>query len=246
MKIALFAKGNVGVNAYKHLKQFYGDGLILMTRRNEEPDNYQEQESNIFRVDSNEEIGRIFDNYKPEWLINAWADLIFSGDTLNKVKNTINLHPSLLPLGKGSDSVAYCMSNNLPVGFTFHEITPRLDDGPIYYQEQVHYTFGETARMVQDRVIELLNNKFNQIIMDIINGKVVRTTMANKENFQVNTRKNTERMKRKNIDEFKDCQNLARWALSHTFGESSSPIITIGEYTYSLKMEAFEEDDSKD
>ena len=69
--------------------------------------------------------------------------------------------------------------------------------------------------------------------------------MVREGNYQVNTRKNTERMKRKNISEFKDCQNLVRWALSHTFGESSSPIITIGEYTYSLNLEALEEDDSK-
>ena len=149
------------MGAYQYLKKIYSDSLILIVRRNEKLDKYEEQEANIFRVDTNEEMGVIMDNYKPDWLINAWADLIFSGDTLSKVKNSINLHPSLLPLGKGSDSVAYCMNNNLPIGFTFHEITVKLDDGPIYYQEEVPYKFGETARMVQDRVIELLSTKFN-------------------------------------------------------------------------------------
>ena len=52
-------------------------------------------------------------------------------------------------------------------------------------------------------------------------------------------------MKRKNIDEFADSHDLVRWALSHTFGESSSPILTIGEYTYSLKLEALQENGNK-
>ena len=80
----------------------------------------------------------------PSWILNFWGSEIISQDILNQCHNSLNIHPSLLPWGKGRDPVFWNVLNGEPVGATLHVMTKLLDGGPIYVQREVRYDLTMT------------------------------------------------------------------------------------------------------
>lgn len=69
---------------------------------------------------------------------------IFDAQLIARFGSLVNLHPSLLPYYRGPEPTAWCILNGESLtGFTIHEITSRIDDGPILFQEVV--PIGENA-----------------------------------------------------------------------------------------------------
>ncbi|MBV8150765.1 MAG: hypothetical protein JOY59_04345 [Candidatus Eremiobacteraeota bacterium] len=65
-------------------------------------------------------------------------DQIFKTETIRAFRTLVNFHPSLLPYYRGRSAMEDCLRNGeSATGFTIHEITRRIDDGPILYQEVV-------------------------------------------------------------------------------------------------------------
>lgn len=63
---------------------------------------------------------------------------IFDDELIARFGSLVNLHPSLLPYYRGPEPTAWCILNGeTRTGFTIHEITSRIDDGPILFQEVV-------------------------------------------------------------------------------------------------------------
>jgi methionyl-tRNA formyltransferase len=67
----------------------------------------------------------------------------------------INAHPGLLPLLRGSSSVAWALYKDLPVGSTTHYIDARIDTGPILLRRQLPVCRGETYERIVRRVLTL-------------------------------------------------------------------------------------------
>ncbi|MFN0093283.1 MAG: methionyl-tRNA formyltransferase [Dehalococcoidia bacterium] len=58
----------------------------------------------------------------------------------------VNFHPMLLPEGRGPDPYPWVILEGRPeTGITLHEMTPRLDDGPILLQRAIPVHERETA-----------------------------------------------------------------------------------------------------
>lgn len=71
----------------------------------------------------------------------------------------INLHPSLLPIGRGADPVFWAKIEGLPQGVTIHQIDKGIDTGPILaqreYKSHVMQTSGEIYRDLTKMLYEL-------------------------------------------------------------------------------------------
>ena len=66
----------------------------------------------------------------------------------------LNIHPSLLPKYKGLHTHARALEAGDPEhGCTVHEVTPRLDDGPILGQARVPVQPGDTPDSLAARVL---------------------------------------------------------------------------------------------
>lgn len=76
-----------------------------------------------------------------DWLVNIWGSYIFRGDILSRVKNSMNLHPSYLPYGRGRDPVVWAIRDGVPAGATLHQIDTGIDTGPIWAQVEIPYKF---------------------------------------------------------------------------------------------------------
>ena len=85
----------------------------------------------------------------------------------------INIHPSLLPRhgGKGmmglAVHVAVLAAGDAETGVTLHEVTPRLDAGPILRQARLPVRPGESAVELAARVLELEHAMLVEVLADL-------------------------------------------------------------------------------
>jgi methionyl-tRNA formyltransferase len=78
--------------------------------------------------------------------------------------NIFNLHPSLLPLGRGADPIPWAIIENIRQGVTIHIVEEKLDSGPIISQSEIMVTFGQTAGEIYELAIEELVRLFQEFI----------------------------------------------------------------------------------
>lgn len=66
----------------------------------------------------------------------------------------LNIHPSLLPLHKGTDTHRRALlAGDLVTGCTVHVVTPELDDGPTIAQAEVRIQARDTPETLAERVL---------------------------------------------------------------------------------------------
>lgn len=63
-----------------------------------------------------------------------------------------NLHPGLLPWGRGMYPVFWALWERTPSGATLHELTVEVDAGPIVDQHEVPVLAGDTGGSLHERV----------------------------------------------------------------------------------------------
>ncbi len=78
--------------------------------------------------------------------------------------NIFNLHPSLLPLGRGADPIAWAIIEKCRQGVTIHVMEEKLDSGPIVSQSEILVSFGQTAGQIYDMAIEELVRLFEAFV----------------------------------------------------------------------------------
>ena len=61
-----------------------------------------------------------------DWLLNLWGNYIFSAELISRAHRSLNIHPSFLPYGRGSDSVVWSIRYGHPAGVTLHQITNEI------------------------------------------------------------------------------------------------------------------------
>lgn len=93
-------------------------------------------------------ISALFGHIFPESVISR-----FSG-------NLINLHPSLLPIGRGADPVFWSIVEELPQGATIHRINKGIDSGEIFVQEEIESDFQMNAGEIYEIATKTLLKMF--------------------------------------------------------------------------------------
>ena len=84
----------------------------------------------------------------------------------------INLHPSLLPLGKGADPIPWGILLNYAQGATIHLITEAIDAGPILRQEKIHYNLSMSAGDIYEKCVESLYRQFTECLFPWLEGNL--------------------------------------------------------------------------
>jgi methionyl-tRNA formyltransferase len=96
----------------------------------------------------------------------------------------INLHPSLLPIGRGANPISWSIIENKPQGATIHKLTSKLDSGEIYQQSEVKFGIDANASIVYKKLNEDLcdiNNDLEQEDEDKINENNEMEMFANED-----------------------------------------------------------------
>ena len=72
-------------------------------------------------------------------------DQIFTERAIGRFATLVNFHPSLLPRYRGPVPSHWAIAGDEQwSGYTLHEVTPRIDHGPVLYQEPVRIVRGMT------------------------------------------------------------------------------------------------------
>lgn len=81
----------------------------------------------------------------------------------------LNTHPSLLPDFKGEQAVADALAARAKEsGFTIHEATAKLDDGPILAQERVPVLPGDTVETLWERIKEKERARYPALLKELL------------------------------------------------------------------------------
>ena len=79
----------------------------------------------------------------------------------------INLHPSLLPYGRGKHGYFWSIVEDTPFGVSIHFIDDGIDTGPVLFQKEIEVLFSDTGQTLYekgiDEVIKLFKTKYRDI-----------------------------------------------------------------------------------
>jgi methionyl-tRNA formyltransferase len=124
---------------------------------------------------------QIIENYKLNSMnlpdfdfgISAMFGHVIDESIIRKAKvDFINLHPSLLPIGRGANPISWSIIENRPQGATIHQLISELDAGDIYLQKEVNFGVEANAGIIYASLNELLFEMFLEFFHDWINGKI--------------------------------------------------------------------------
>jgi methionyl-tRNA formyltransferase len=87
-----------------------------------------------------------------------------------KVKYAVNIHPSLLPFGRGGNPLPYYIDEHPDrCGLSIHELTSVIDGGPLIIQEKIEYRSGESVDELYLKIASAAPRLLNKLICDLQN-----------------------------------------------------------------------------
>jgi methionyl-tRNA formyltransferase len=115
-------------------------------------------------------------SFAPDVLLSLHYRDLFPRQMLELARlGAVNLHPSLLPNYRGTNSVAWVIINGeTETGFTFHRMDERFDTGPILLQEKIPIAANDTAFSLFHRQIVSAMARLRNVIELIGKGDAGR------------------------------------------------------------------------
>lgn len=101
-----------------------------------------------------QELKKLIDNYQPDLVVLAGFMRILSDDFVHHYYGKlINIHPSLLPKYKGTQTHQRAMDDGEPLhGSSVHFVNTELDSGPILLQARLPVLPSDTVKSLELRV----------------------------------------------------------------------------------------------
>lgn len=96
----------------------------------------------------------------PDWIVSAGYRHIIPAEVLDRVVHNCNLHPSLLPYGRGANPNVWAVLDGEPAGVSIHEMVPDVDRGPLFAQRAVTCDPDDTAGTLYVRLVQEMTSLF--------------------------------------------------------------------------------------
>lgn len=176
-KLILFINGNLGKRILKHLSECDETKIvaIVLNGKNKIDEAYSGEvqeylqsidfEGNSYQYSKDlwSEPKFLKDLKDSDYGVSALFGHLFPSRILEAFDGKlINLHPSLLPIGRGSDPVFWSIIEGNPQGATIHIVDEHLDTGGILVQEEIPINTWLTSGQIYD----LVNEKLFQLFIE--------------------------------------------------------------------------------
>ena len=181
-------------------------------------------------------------SFKPSGIaFSVHYPIILKEGLIAKYRKLYNLHPGYLPWGRGYYPIFWALWEQTPAGATLHEITARLDEGPIVSQIQVEYYPDDAGGSLFRRVREAEKTLFNEYWPKIIAGETIPSFLQ-PEGGSYHSKKEFFELKRRcNLDSMSAC-DLIRLIRCFTFPGYTGLEITLGQRKFELHLEQLEKE----
>ena len=187
MNLVLFINGKLGLKILGHLvgDQNYNITAVVLNSEKKRTVSYVEEVNKVLSNQnyvsqvvlwnrSNiqlEEISKSLET--PSYGVSALFGHILPQNLIGKFTGGIlNLHPSLLPIGRGSNPISWSIIDKQPQGITLHLIDQKLDTGDVIFQKKIETSLEMSAGEIYENSIEELFNVFSLYFPKWINGEV--------------------------------------------------------------------------
>lgn len=119
-----------------------------------------------------EEFYKFGADFDPDMIISMHYRSLIPGRFLKLAKKgSVNLHPSLLPAYRGTNSVAWVIINGEnETGFSFHRMEEEFDTGAILLQERIPIRGTDTAFTLFHRQIARAMARLEEVIIKLNDG----------------------------------------------------------------------------
>lgn len=168
------------------------------------------------------------------WLLNLWSSLVLPPAVLALAERHLNIHPSLVPHFRGSDSATWTIRRGAPAGVSLIGMTAALDGGDVYVQEEVPYRFGTNGRelhgMLQDRAIDLFRRSWPAIAA----GQMEPRPQGS--GGSTHRRRDTVADRVREADEAPWLTEAVRWVLAHDFWPDTTAEVRCSGRRYRLRL----------
>ena len=242
MKNIFFCGKDVGLKSLKwlHKKNYKPYFVVIDSKSESKIIQYCKINKFKYKVLNKNKIDKYFAKFKRsefDWLISLWNPSIISQRTLEKFKNTINLHPSYIPYCKGSDTAAWIIRTGSVAGVALNEMSKKVDEGKVWIRKKVSYKLPITGKELQIILKKELLKLFFENWKKIVNKRLKSKKISLKGTKF--TRKKTNLDKHLIFSEKNEISQAIKWLLAHDFGKISKASISFNkkEYSVSLKLE---------
>jgi len=174
------------------------------------------------------------DNIQYDWLLNLWGGHIFSQTILDVADKSLNIHPSFLPVARGSDPVVWTLRNGWKAGCSLHVITPEVDEGPIWIQKEISYEMPITGGSLYKLVIEECIKLFQFNWSDIRSGKIDASSQI--KNNKTYYRRELLEDRLINTDVDNNAWNIINKLLAHDFSPGYESQVIINNKKFNAKL----------
>jgi len=126
------------------------------------------------REEYDKEIVKELEKNKINLILLAGFMRLLSPYFVNKYKNKIlNIHPSLLPLFKGTHGIKDAFDAKVKeTGVTVHFVDEKLDNGPIILQRSLKVESSDTLESLEEKIHKLEHKIYPEAIKLFIEGKI--------------------------------------------------------------------------
>lgn len=107
-----------------------------------------------------------------DWIISCYWPYKVPDSLLNRARDSINFHPSLLPWGAGWYPHVHAMNQNRPIGVTLHRMSAEFDQGDLWVQRQIPLHGWENATQVHEKCANAIVEVFKESWEQISNGAI--------------------------------------------------------------------------
>jgi methionyl-tRNA formyltransferase len=99
----------------------------------------------------------------------AWWPSIIKAASIKSVNiGWINLHPTLLPYGRGKHGYYWSIVEDSPFGVSIHLIDEGVDTGPVLFQKEIDVSFNDTGQSLYQKGVDEVISLFKEKYMDIV------------------------------------------------------------------------------
>lgn len=183
---------------------------------------------------------------KPEWILNLWSPHILKHKILGCALHRLNLHPSLVPFCRGSDSATWMIRTDSPRGVSIIEMQSSIDSGGVYVQKEVETPLFITGKALHDELQNELISLFKRYWNDIYEHKIGPQPQPREVEGSYFLRQDTIGDRRKDADETMTLKDVVRWILAHDFSPDTQAEMVLSGKIYKFHIDVTTKGDTQE
>jgi methionyl-tRNA formyltransferase len=185
MNFALFINGNLGLKVLEYLSGMESVKIkyIFLNSDIKRSKDYVNEVQRLVLIKNIETRVVIWDQFQPslddpssapwsvDFAVSALFGHIIPPEVITRVHGGIlNLHPSLLPIGRGANPISWSIIEGKPQGITLHVVDQNVDTGKILFQKEIETSIDMSAGTIYEIAMQELFRGFTDCFDPWVSG----------------------------------------------------------------------------